>query len=227
MTVTTTGLTRAAAVCGVASGLIFIGVQINHPPMVTASVDTTEWILRNTAKVVMAALALAGIAGMYLRQVRQMGVLGLVGYALFSIGYFVIGSVAFVSAYVLPGLASSNPGYVQGLLDKAAGNATTADIGPMATALSVEGAFYIVGGVVFGIALYRTGVLARWAAALLAVATVGTVALFVLPEAFDRPMAVPTGLAFIGLGVSLWRDQRAYAAPTRSTSYPREQAAVR
>ena len=61
----------------------------------------------------------------------------------------------------------------------------------------------------FGIALYRTGVLARWAAALLSVATVATVALAVLPEAFDRPFAVPTGVAFIGLGLSLWRDQRA------------------
>jgi hypothetical protein len=30
----------------------------------------------------------------------------------------------------------------------------------------------------------------------------------VLPESFNRPFAVPTGVALIGLGVSLWRDQR-------------------
>ena len=34
--------------------------------------------MRSRAKTVMAALALAGITGMYLRQVRQMGMLGLV-----------------------------------------------------------------------------------------------------------------------------------------------------
>jgi hypothetical protein len=73
MTITSTGLTRGAAVAAVTSGLIFIGVQINHPPMVTASVDTTEWVIRNTLKVVMAALALAGITGMYLRQIKQAG----------------------------------------------------------------------------------------------------------------------------------------------------------
>jgi hypothetical protein len=59
---------------------------------------------------------------------------------------------------------------------------------------------------VFGIALFRTGVLARWAAALLAVSTVGTAALAVLPEAFNRPLAVPEAVALIGLGVSLWRS---------------------
>ena len=208
MTVTTTGLTRAAGICAAVSGLIFILVQINHPPMLTSSVDTGEWVLRNTAKVVMAALALAGITGMYLRQVRQMRVLGLVGFVLISIAYLVIGGVAFVSAYVLPGLAHSNPGYVQGLLDSAAGNGTTADLGPMHTVLALEGGFYVLGGVVFGIALYRAGVLARWAAVLLSVATVATVALAVLPASFDRPFAVPTGVAFIGLGLSLWRDQR-------------------
>ena len=30
--------------------------------------------------------------------------------------------------------------------------------------------------------------------------------LAVLPESFNRPMAVPVGIALIGLGVSLWRD---------------------
>ena len=33
-----------------------------------------------------------------------------------------------------------------------------------------------------------------------------TAALAVLPESFNRPLAVPTGIALIGLGVSLWRD---------------------
>jgi hypothetical protein len=33
MTLTTTKLTRAAGLCAVAAGLVFIGVQINHPPL--------------------------------------------------------------------------------------------------------------------------------------------------------------------------------------------------
>ncbi len=87
MSITPTTLTRAAAVAAVAAGLIFIGVQINHPPSDVTSVMTTEWAVRNSLKVLMAALALAGITGMYLRQVKQIGVLGLVGYLVLGAGY--------------------------------------------------------------------------------------------------------------------------------------------
>ena len=48
------------------------------------SITTTDVEVRNCLKVVMGALALAGITGMYLRQVKQAGVLGLIGYLLFS-----------------------------------------------------------------------------------------------------------------------------------------------
>jgi hypothetical protein len=208
MTVTTTSLTRAAGIAAAAAGAIFIGVQINHPPMVVSSVETTEWVLRNSAKVVMAALALAGITGMFLHQVRQIGVLGLVGYLLFSAGYLVILSIAFLAAFVLPSLTDIAPGYVQDVLTAAEGGNPAGDIGLMQGAFYAYGIGYMVGGLIFGIALFRAGVLARWAAALLAVATAATLALSVLPASFDRPFAVPTGVALIGLGVSLWRDQR-------------------
>ncbi len=79
MTVTSATLTRAAGAAAVAAGLIFIGVQINHPHSDVAAVATTEWAVRNSLKVLMAALALAGITGMYLRQVKQIGLLGLLG----------------------------------------------------------------------------------------------------------------------------------------------------
>ena len=77
MTITPTTLFRAAGVAAIAAGMIFIGVQINHPHSDVTSVATTEWVVRNSLKVLMAALALAGITGMYLRQVTQIGVLGL------------------------------------------------------------------------------------------------------------------------------------------------------
>jgi hypothetical protein len=64
----------------------------------------------------------------------------------------------------------------------------------------------------FGIAIFRAGVLSRWAAALLAYGTTSALALAVLPESFNRPFAVPTGVALIGLGVALWRDERRQAA---------------
>jgi hypothetical protein len=212
MTVSATRLTRAAGICAALAGLIFIAVQIKHPPMDVHTVTTTDWLVRSTAKTVMAALALIGITGMYLRQRREMGVLGRVGYVIFGVGYLLMLSTEIIAAFVLPGLAHSSPTYVNNVVVAAFGGHPTSSIGGMQTLFDLSGLTYLVGGLLFGIALFRARVLARWAAALLAVGTVATVALKVLPESFNRPMAVPTGVALIGLGISLWRDQRTTAS---------------
>lgn len=215
MTITPAILIRSAAVAAVAAGLIFIGVQINHPHSDVAAVTTTEWAVRNSLKVLMASLGLAGITGMYLRQVKEIGLLGLVGYLVFGAGYLTIMSVTFVSAYVLPSIAETDPGYVNDVLAAATGGSAASDIGLMQSALAVSGITYLAGGLIFGIALYRARVLARWAAALLAVASVLTVTLSVLPDAFYRFLAFPNGIAMVGLGYSLWLTAR-----TETTTLP-------
>ena len=227
MTITTQSLTRAAGISAAIAGLIFIAVQIHHPPMDVHSVTTTVWLVRSTAKVVMAALALAGITGLYLRQVRRTGVLGLVGYSVFGAGYLLMLSTEIIAAFVLPGLAHSSPGYVNNVVVAAAGGTPTSGIGGMQTLFDLSGVTYMVGGLLFGIALFRARVLARWAAALLAVGTGATVALAVLPESFNRPFAVPTGVALIGLGISLWRDQRETAPEAAQATSHLEHAAAR
>lgn len=209
MAITATTLSRSAGVAAAAAGLIFIGVQFGHPAMEVASVSSTEWVVRNTLKVVMCALALAGITGMYLRQVHRSGVLGLVGYLVFGTGYLLMLSVAFVAGYVLPALADAAPGYVTDVLNVAMGKTAAGDIGLMDAAIKAEGFAYLAGGLIFGIALFRARVLARWAAALLALGTLSTIAIRFLPPAFERPFAFPTGVALIGLGYSLWRTARA------------------
>jgi hypothetical protein len=208
MTITPTTLTRAAGAAAVAAGLIFVGVQINHPISDVTSVATTEWAVRNSLKVLMAALALAGITGMYLRQVKRIGVLGLVGYLVFAAGYLMILSTAFISAYVLPSLADTDPGFVDDVLAAGTNGSPTGDIGLLATAIQIQGYAFLAGGLVFGIALYRARVLARWAAVLLAAGSVVTVALAVLPDAFYRFLAFPNGIAMVGLGYALWRSAR-------------------
>jgi hypothetical protein len=208
MAITPTTLFRAAAAAAVTAGLIFIGVQINHPPAEVGSVTTTEWVVRNSLKVLMAALALAGITGMYLRQVKQSGVLGLLGYVVLSVGYLLILSTAFVPAYILPSLADTDPGYVNDVLAASSNGTPQGDIGPLGMVLRVQGIAYLAGGLIFGIALFRARVLARWAAVLLAVGGLVSVALAVMPDAFYRFLAVPNGIAMIALGYSLWRNAR-------------------
>jgi len=206
MNVTSRSLTRAAGAAAAVAGSIFVAVQANHPAEAAFDTETTEWVLRCSAKGVMSVLALFGIAGMYLRQHRQSGLLGLIGYLVFTIGYLTLFAVQVVAVAVLPTLLDTNHGYVMDVVSAAAGGKPDGDIGAMQVVLNVAGAGYILGGLLFGIALFRTAVLPRWASALLAVSTVSTAALAVLPDAFNRPFAVPEGIALIGLGVALWRN---------------------
>jgi hypothetical protein len=208
MAITTTTLTRAAGIAATAAGAIFITVQINHPPMGSFLTDTNEWVVRCSAKAVMCALALAGITGMYLRQVRQMRALGLVGFVLFAVGYLLMMTTVVMAAAFLPALTHIAPQFVNDVVAANEGGTPVGDIGHLQVLFQLTGVCYLLGGLVFGIALFRARVLARWAAVLLSVSTLATASLAVLPESFNRPMAVPEGLALIGLGVSLWRDQR-------------------
>lgn len=48
MTVTHSSLFRAAGAAAVVAGLIFIGVQVNHPHSDVSNVTTTEWAVRGS-----------------------------------------------------------------------------------------------------------------------------------------------------------------------------------
>jgi hypothetical protein len=213
MNLTANRLTATAGLCAAAAGAIFVGVQINHPPADVAHLVTTDMLVRESAKVLMSVLALVGLTGMFLRHRSRFGVLGVAGFALLSVGYLAMFATECIVGYVLPTIAHSNPAYVQGVIDAAMGRGTSVDIGHMRALLMAMGLGYPLGGLLFGIALFRARVLSRWASLLLAYGTVSALALAALPESFSRPFAVPTGVALIGLGVSLWRDQRRQAEP--------------
>jgi hypothetical protein len=208
MTVTTNRIAATAGVCAAVAGAIYAGVQINHPTADVAHVVTTEFVLRETAKAVMAVLALAGFAGMFLRNRRRFGALGVTGYVLLSIGYLGMFANQCIVGFVLPIVARTSPGYVQDYLDAAMGGSPQGDLGHASELFLVTGMGYSIGGLLFGIALFRAGILARWAAALLAAGTVAALGLAALPESFSRPFAVPVAVALIGLGVSMWRQSR-------------------
>jgi hypothetical protein len=155
MTVTTSRLGQAAGVATAAAGAIFVLVQINHPAMEVASVTTTEWVVRSTAKTLMSALALAGITGIYLRQRATAGLLGLAAYLVLSTGYLAMFGTEYLAAFVLPTLADTAPGYVNDVLVASFGGTPAGDIGAMQAVLALTGAAYIAGGLLFGIATFR------------------------------------------------------------------------
>ena len=222
MTITATTLTRAAGVAAATAGAIFVGVQIGHPHLDVDSITSAEVVVRNSAKVAMAVLAVVGITGMYLSQVRRNGVLGLVGYLVLAAGYLSIAATSMVAAYVLPALAESNPSYVADVITVSTSGTPDGDVGALAVVWSFQGYAYLAGGLLFGLALFRAKVLTRWATILLAAGGVISIALSVMPDAFYRLLAYPNGIAMVALGISLFRtaDQHDTNAEAAAATVP-------
>ena len=80
------------------------------PRTMTASARPPSWSC--------AALAIAGLTGMYLRQRRRLGKLGLVGYLVFTVGYLAhVRRRSASSRSSCRASRTSNPGYVKDVLD--------------------------------------------------------------------------------------------------------------
>jgi hypothetical protein len=133
---------------------------------------------------------------------------GLIGYVVLGVGYLAIFSTQVVGVFVLPTLAGSEPGFVNDVLAVATNRTPSGDIGPLQIFIQGGGFAYVAGGIIFGIALFRANVLARWAALLLSVGAVAILTTSMLPELTQRLFAIPVSVALIGLGFSLWREQR-------------------
>ena len=221
MSTTTTTTHRFTAIAGLSAaigGAIYAGVQIGHPSATVPHLLTTEMTVRMTAKIVFEVLALVGFAGMFLRHRSRFGRLGRAGYGLVSIGFLAMIVQEAIIGYYMPTIAHSRPVYVQHVLNGAMGHGASSGIGAMQGLFLICGIGYSLGGLMFGIALFRAGILSRAASALFAHGTVSALALSMLPESFDRPFAVPVGIALIGLGVSMWRDAHRQADTVGATA---------
>lgn len=205
---TAPSLIRYAGLAAMAAGTIFVVIQPIHPPDVLASVTTAQWAIIQSLKTVMCLFGLLGLAGLYARQVKEAGWLGLVGYLLFSLFFVHTLAFAFTEAFILPQLATEAPKFVESFLGIFNGYPGEMNLGALPGLYALAGFGYVLGGLLFGIATLRVGVLPRWAAGLLAVGAVLPVFLSSLvPHPLDRIFAVPVGLALIWLGYALWSER--------------------
>jgi hypothetical protein len=120
------------------------------------------------------------------------------------------------------------PEFVDALLGISYGHTGGVDLGVLPTLYSVVGISYMLGGLLFGIATFRAGVLPRLPAALLAIAAALTPLAALLPHAEQRYAAIPVALALAWLGYALWSERRASASqavPTRGAAQLRPAAA--
>jgi hypothetical protein len=145
---------------------------------------------------------------------------------MFASFYLVTTAWAFVEVFVLPRIAEAAPQFVDDYLGVPAGVSAQGDVGSLPLLFTVVSGLYLVGGLVFGIAIYRAGILHRGAAALLAVGSVSAVAAAVLPHAVGRYAAVPVGIAMAWLGWSLWSEQRTSATQSVAQRHGSRRASV-
>src|SRR5918912_3941443 len=204
---------RRAGLAAMFSGILYVVIQAIHPADSLSSVTTAQWAIVHYVSLLMSFLGLLGIAGIYGRQAEQTGWLGLAGYLVLSLFYALALGFQFVEAFLSPPLATQAPQFVEGLLGIVNGHATDANVGVLPAMWSVIGVCYLLGGVLFGVATFRAGVLPRWAAGLLVVGTLLPIlGSSLVPHPFDRIFAVPVGVALAWLGSALWSERRDHAA---------------
>jgi hypothetical protein len=205
------GLVRGAGLAATGAGILFIGVQAIHPLDVLSSVTTGQWAIVHYLSVVMDLLGLVGIAGLYARQVEKAGWLGLAGAVLFGLFWAITTAFHFIEALILPVLATTAPTFVESWLGIVGGQAGEMDLGLLPAVYSVNGLFYLFGGLLFAIATIRARVLPRWAAVLLAIGIVLPIlGSSLVPHPYDRVFAVPVGLALAWLGYAVWSEKKVF-----------------
>jgi hypothetical protein len=204
---TAAGAIRASGIAAIVAGLMFVIIQPLHPADVLGSVRTDAWAYIHYASLLMLALFVVGIVGIWARQVEQAGWLGVIGVIVLAVGLVLTAVGTVIEAFVSPLLVDSDPAFVNGLLGMVEGRPTDADLGVIPVIWSVSSTGFLLGTLTFGIATWRANVLSRWAAAVFGVgllASAPIVGILGMP----RLAAVPVGLGLAWLGYSLWSERR-------------------
>lgn len=213
MKITSSNIIRWAGLPAVAAGIIFAGIQPIHPPDFLPSVTTSAWAIIMPVKMVMCLFFLLGLTGLYARQVEEVGWIGMAGFLLFSFSWAINMAFIFAEAFILPVLANAAPQFVDSFLGIVNGFPGEMNIGALPGIYGLSGFLgYMLGGLLFGIATFRAGILPRWAAGLLAVSALLTPAAALLPHAVQRYAGIPVGVAVAWLGYALWSERRERAS---------------
>jgi hypothetical protein len=227
--ITPASFIRWTGLAAIVAGVIFAGIQPIHPTDALSSVNTTAWAIITPLKTVMCLLFLLGLAGIYARQLTKVGWLGLAGFFLFSLSWAVNLVYIFAEAFILPPLAKAAPKFAQDFIfGVITSRATDSDLGFLPTLFALNGIFYLLGGLLFGIAIFRAGILSRMPAGLLAITALLTPLAAMFPHEIQRYAGIPVGIAVAWLGYSLWsekREQASEAVPSRVSPQLRQTAA--
>jgi hypothetical protein len=220
MKVTHAHLIRWAGLAAMLAGLCYVFVGIFHPANAPASVTTTRWEVVHVVACAMSFFGVIGLVGLYVKQATKAGWLGFAGFVLLSAWMVLIMGFSFVEAFVLPRVATSSPGFVQGWMGMFNGDPSPVNLGALPALWTLSAPLYIGGGVLFGIATFRAHILPRGAAVLLAVGTVLAPVASQLSLTWQPKVAIPTGLALAWLGYALATERQPAGVPIETALVP-------
>jgi hypothetical protein len=214
-------LIRWAGVSAMVAGIFFVVVGMFHPLETLASVTTTRWLVVHSLATAMCFFGILGMTGLYARQVEAAGWLGLAGYLLWSLFWVLALPFTFVEAFILPLLATEAPAFAEGFLGMLNRSAGEMKFGVLAGLWALSDILFLLGGLVFGVATLRAGILSRWAAGVFTGGIGLAPATALLPHELAPLVAVPIGLGLVWLGYALWSERREHAAsPVRGQGSP-------
>lgn len=204
MKVTAPNLIRWAGLSAMVAGIIFTAIQPTHP-----SIKTSAFIIITSFKTSISIFGLFGITGLYARQLEETGFLGLAGYLLLTTFYEVQMCISFIEPAILPLLTTIAPAFVESALQLSSGVGAPTNLGSLTTVYSVASILYVLGSLLFGIAMFRAHILPRGAAALLAISGPLAGTMFtLLPYQLVQLTSIPIGTAMVWLGYALFSERR-------------------
>jgi hypothetical protein len=134
-----------------------------------------------------------------------------------SLWLMIILGFSLIEAFVLPQAGTVTPAFVDGWMGMFNGTPSMVDLGVLPTLWTLSAPLYILGGLSFGAATFRTRILPRAAAVLLAAGTALAPVAVLLPLPSQPKMAIPMGLALAWLGYALFTERR---TPTATAPVP-------
>ena len=204
MKITTPKLIRWAGLSAMVAGIIFTAVQPAHPPF-----NTSTFMIITSLKTSMPIFGLLGITGLYARQVEETGWKGLAGYLLLTVYYAVQMCISFIEPTVLPLLTTMAPTFVESVLELSSGTGVPTNLGSLTTVYSLLSVVFVLGSLLFGIAIFRARILPRGAAVLLAISGPLAGTMFaLLPYQLVQLTSIPIGAALVWLGCALFFERR-------------------
>ena len=196
-----TPLGRWSGACWIAAGMLFL-LGMLHPDifettLAEAALDNALWVPIHVVALVAVVLTLIGLVGLYGARAERLGGVGAVGFVSAVVGLVMTASVSYAEAFLLPVIARDHPEVFDW-----DGPVTTSWAVRLTTGLAL---LWLVGLVLLGFALRRSGEVPAGAALTLAIGAVAFTVfggLLIPVLAPLSTLALAVGYAWIGW--ALW-----------------------